>query len=152
MHFDFISEQDSRKKKRDQATKHLIRKRATQAAALTKRKEGTIRDTNPLQLPPWALNERAWESADEIQSLCIAPGDYLPPPALTIINNVQINAYYQMKDQAGLQLTTTKPISNHLHRDNPVLTLGSCYPGAPYWYPASLDSLSRRIIYASANF
>lgn len=58
MIFDFVNDQGRRHKHRDHATKQLIRRRATQAAALTKRKEGTIRGTNPLQLPPWVVDQR----------------------------------------------------------------------------------------------
>jgi hypothetical protein len=90
MHFDFISEQGSGRKHRDLASRHLIRRRATQAAAQTKRKEGTIRRTNSLQLPPWAVDDTARSDlVEERQTRALPP----PPQGVTIINNVQIDYY-----------------------------------------------------------
>ena len=92
MRFDFVTEQGDGKKQRDRATKHLIRTRATQAAAETKRREGTIRPTDPLQLSSWAINQRArGKKREESRHIDEAAPSKAP---LTILNSVNINADY----------------------------------------------------------
>ncbi|RMZ89954.1 hypothetical protein DV736_g2814, partial [Chaetothyriales sp. CBS 134916] len=88
MHFDFVTEKGGRKQQHDPATKQLIRRRATQAAAFTKRKESRIKRTNSLHLAPWTINEGA-------SSTLHVP---LSPIALTVLNNVQINHYHSLID------------------------------------------------------
>ena len=52
--FDFINEKGGQRlKDRDAVTQHTIRKRATQAAAATKKREGRNEKVNVIQYPPW---------------------------------------------------------------------------------------------------
>lgn len=54
LRFDFIEEKGGQRlKDRDATTQHIIRKRATQAAAATKKLEGRNGKVNVIQYPPW---------------------------------------------------------------------------------------------------
>jgi len=59
-----------------QTTRQLVRRRASQTAARTRKREAKFTRVNQLQMPPWLEADLARASAQPIDPLFIRPSEY----------------------------------------------------------------------------
>jgi hypothetical protein len=61
--------------KASQKTRQVVRRRASQAAARTRRREARFTGVNKLQMPPWLETDLSPASAQSIDPLLVPPSE-----------------------------------------------------------------------------